>query len=95
MLNQASSAHAETLGETQEQVKTRLLPHTKYTTACLNNAERDEPIFVLRAQDKLAANVVRFWCDRAQAAGVNKEKVAEARAIADLMEAWPNRKKPD
>lgn len=98
MLNQASSTHAddtETGGERQHPVSTRLQPHTKFTSAVLNSAERNEPIFVLRAQDKLAAATVRDWCDRAHNAGVNREKIIEARAIADLMEAWPNRKKPD
>lgn len=98
MLNQASSTHhpdSETGAEPQPPVSTRLQPHTKFTSAVLNSADRNEPIFVLRAQDKLAATVVRDWCDRAHNAGVNREKIMEARAIADLMDAWPNRKKPD
>ena len=30
--------------------------------SCLNRAADDEPLFVLRASDPLAVNVVRDWC---------------------------------
>lgn len=47
-----------------------------------------EPLFTLRAQDRLAPEIVRAWIDRAGEAGVAAEKLAEAAALADLMEAW-------
>ncbi len=55
----------------------------------------DEPIFVLRAQDCLAAKCVRDWAARALMAGVPREKFMAAIKIAEEMEAWPNKKIPD
>lgn len=34
---------------------------TKHTSECLQRARDDEPIFVLRGQDKTASRVVREW----------------------------------
>jgi hypothetical protein len=72
-------------------------PHmaTKHNSVSLIKADDTEPIFVLRAQDRLAAAVVRFWADEAQKAGANAAKIAEAREVADAMEQWPSRKVPD
>ena len=55
----------------------------------------DEPIFVLRAQDMLAPEMVRAWAYAAEASGCPPEKVNEALAIATRMEQWPKRKMPD
>lgn len=55
----------------------------------------NEPHFCLRAQDKLAAEAVRFWADEAEVAGVRADKVAGARKIADEMDAWHKHKLPD
>lgn len=55
----------------------------------------NEPIFILRAQDVLAADVVREWARRAEALDVISTKVREARGIAKEMEQWPTRKTPD
>lgn len=63
--------------------------------SCLNKAADDEPIFVLRAQDLIAPGRVREWAGTAKASGVRKEKVDEALAVADAMEAWPKRRMPD
>lgn len=68
---------------------------------CLGKAQHDEPVFVLRAQDKLSPNLVRQW---AEAAAVQLEerrllittpeynssrsKIAEAYELAAEMEAW-------
>lgn len=57
-------------------------------------AEEGEPVFVLRAKDILAADVVEHWADMATIAGVNREKVEGARAIAAEMRAYPDRRKP-
>jgi len=63
-------------------------------TSCLNKAERDEPVFVLLARDPQAAALVRKWADdrERESALAGKperpEKLAEARALADLMDAW-------
>jgi hypothetical protein len=68
---------------------------TKHNSVSLEKARDDEPIFVLRAQDRLAADAVRHWADRAEQAGSTAAKVAEAREIADAMDRWPARKLPD
>lgn len=58
-------------------------------------AVEDEPVFVLRARDVLASRMVNAWAWYAEGAGVDADKVREARAIAAAMETWPNRKVPD
>jgi hypothetical protein len=62
---------------------------------CLGKAKPDEPVFILRAQDKLAPLLVEEWALRAQGFGCPQEKVDEARALAQAMREWPNRKNPD
>lgn len=58
-------------------------------SSCFNKAADDEPLFVLRAKDPLAANTVRAWCVIATDSGQHEPaKIAEARALADSMEAW-------
>lgn len=61
---------------------------TKNDCKCLQNAADDEPIFVLRAKDKLAPLVVRTWVHLATAEGTPHGKVAEALECAAQMEAW-------
>lgn len=61
---------------------------TKHTDSCLLKAGDDEPIFVLRAQDRLAPHVVRHWAKLAEASGTPSAKVEEARALAELMTDW-------
>lgn len=70
----------------------------KEGVSSLERAGEDEPVFVLRAQDMLAPELVREWVFRARINGVPKEKVEEARGIADAMEDWQvanHRKMPD
>lgn len=71
------------------------LPQSKLHNACLGNIGPNEPIFVLRAQDLLAPHVIEYWADLAHNAGAPAAKIAEARAIALVMSAWPHRKVPD
>lgn len=61
---------------------------------CYDRAGIDEPLFVLRAQDRLAAGLVRRWAELAEAGGTKPEIVAEARECADKMDAWPFHKHP-
>jgi hypothetical protein len=56
--------------------------------SCINKAAADEPIFVLRAQDILAPEVVRRWARLARSRGTSEIKAAEAFALADQMEIW-------
>jgi hypothetical protein len=68
---------------------------TKHNSISLSKAQDDEPIFVLRAQDRLAPDLVRGWAAQAERAGCPAAKVQEARAVAEAMERWPARKLPD
>ena len=61
----------------------------------LGKAHPLEPVFVLRAQDALAAETVERWAIQARAMGVNNDKVQEAMALADEMRQWHTRKIPD
>ena len=67
-------------------------------STCYDKAAPDEPIFVLRAQDMLAPEIVREWAYRALKLGTPLAKVDEARRLADAMENWQiehSRKIPD
>lgn len=65
--------------------------------SCLNKAEADEPIFVLRAKDLCAAQTVRLWATMAGGAtGCHeKAKIEEALALADQMVSWRARRFPE
>lgn len=55
--------------------------------SCLNKARLDEPIFVLRAKDKLTPAVVGLWAE--QAAGVHEEaKVKDAQSFCLAAAEW-------
>ncbi len=62
---------------------------------CLEKVKPNEPIFVLRAQDKYAPALLRLWADLADSTGCPAHKVQEVRNTADEMETWPTRKYPD
>lgn len=66
-------------------------------SSCLNKAEDNEPLFVLRAHDITTPDVVRFWLENAEAKGAQIEPAKKEHALACIaqMEAWPNRKLPD
>lgn len=61
---------------------------TKATCRTLAKVGDDEPIFVLRAQDRLAPHMVLDWAERARGVGVPEEKCAEAERCAKAMWAW-------
>lgn len=72
--------------------------------SCLNRAKDDEPIFVLRANDELAAGIVRSWAStyyyskrrenaneenpRGFLTHAQQKKYDEALRLADAMEAY-------
>jgi len=56
-------------------------------TSCLNKAGPEEPIFVLRAKDPLAAMAVRHWATMAFGRH-ETAKLKEANQLADQMDAW-------
>ena len=55
----------------------------------------DEPVFLLRGQDKHAASAVRYWARLVRADGGDAELAAMAIAQADCMTAWGISKQPD
>lgn len=65
----------------------------------LNKAADDEPVFLLRAQDKLAPAIVELWAEDLEVDHVKTysrdAKIASAYAIAEAMRKWPTRKVPD
>lgn len=48
----------------------------------------DEPVFILRAKDISAPDVVRYWCDRQEALGGDPLVVHHIRQFADEMAAY-------
>lgn len=61
----------------------------------LQKIKPGEPFFVLRGQDKLAVAAIRQWANSAEAAGVPKDKVDNARACAWAMRSHRPIKIPD
>lgn len=58
---------------------------------CYATAADDEPIFTLRAKDPMAPTQIRAWAIARVEHGVNgpdDDKITEALACADAMEAW-------
>lgn len=55
----------------------------------------EEPIFVLRAGDAVAADAVRGWASLAHAKGAPVEAIELALQQADRMDAWPLKKVPN
>lgn len=54
-----------------------------------------EPVFLLRAQDKLASDTVRRWADLNEQFAGDIALTQAARAQADAMDAWRVHKMPD
>ena len=48
----------------------------------------DEPVFLLRAQDKLAPATLEFWADALEKAGGDQTTSQHVRAWAELMRVW-------
>lgn len=58
---------------------------------CLGKAKADEPVFVLRAHDKLAPIIVRQWAKLLKFDGSTSPKIEDAFKLADEMIDWANR----
>lgn len=63
--------------------------------SCLNRAADDEPIFVLRAKDPLAAKIVEEWSARSVLAGIHQDRAQAAFRFAQAMRAWRKQHFPD
>lgn len=53
-----------------------------------------EPVFLLRGQDRLAAQAVRYYAKLRERAGDSKG-AKECRKAAQMMSDWPVKKLPD
>lgn len=56
---------------------------------------KEEPVFLLRAQDKHAVAALRFYADRVQADGGDPNLVSATRQSITEFAAWPVKKAPD
>lgn len=54
----------------------------------------NEPVFLLRGQDRLAARAVRYYAKLREQAGDSKG-AKECRRAAQMMSNWPVKKTPD
>ena len=58
--------------------------------------EDDEPVFVLRAQDALAVEVLTYYRDLYEEGEVvNVEKLVDLRTVMQAFRQWPTKKWPD
>lgn len=67
-------------------------------TSCMSRAADDEPTFVLLGRDLAAPWTIRAWCSARILAGKNAEgdpQIAEARACADAMDVYRQRRDDD
>jgi hypothetical protein len=68
--------------------KAEVLEALRNGHGCLRRAALDEPVFILRAQDKLAPRVVVWWAHLADQAGYSEDKVRGALILAKQMADW-------
>ena len=54
----------------------------------LQPEHREEPVFLLRAQDITAPGAVRDWIRRARAAGAPEAKLAKSQEHLDALVQW-------
>lgn len=66
---------------------------TKLKDCCLDKAADDEPIFVIRAQDITAPDVVLDWLERNPQ--ISETKRQETLDIVSQMRNWKFRKRAD
>lgn len=60
-----------------------------------NKIPEDEPVFLLRAQDQVAADVVRIWAVLHRSKGGDEAIATMAENWALLMDEWPKHKPAD
>lgn len=56
--------------------------------SCLNQAEWDEPVFVLRAHDILAIPTVEYWIEESERLALHNSKLDEAKAWLHMAHEW-------
>jgi len=75
--------------------KAETIEMLKEGRGCLGKAADDEPVFILRAQDALAPDVIDYWANKVftKARTTDVPKAKEAIAEAHEMRAWQARNK--
>ena len=48
----------------------------------------DEPVFIVRGQDRAAVSTMLHWCQEAESLGASREIVETVRAWAGVVEDW-------
>lgn len=54
-----------------------------------------EPVFLIRGQDRVGAEVVRFWAKRTREEGGDPRLIRKVLRHAKKMEDWPRKKVAD
>ena len=67
----------------------------KYGQIDIKGIPADEPVFVLRAKDRLSAPAIQAYAEMAQDAGCTPEFVESAQSAGDTLASWPTKKLPD
>lgn len=62
--------------------------------SCLNQAADDEPLFVLKANDPIAAETVRWWLHRSIQRRIHLTRLSEGAQTAGLMDDWRMARRP-
>ena len=53
-----------------------------------NLIPKDEPVFIIRGQDRVGPATVRYWASKAEDAGADQSIIEAARWQAKQMESW-------
>jgi hypothetical protein len=70
------------------------MSQTKTNSSALDKAKENEPIFVLRGQDKSSPKLIFAWMAE-NFENLSNQRLQEAFDTAMAMKRWPNRKHPD
>jgi hypothetical protein len=69
--------------------KAEVIEQANQGQGCLGKAHPSEPVFILRAQDRFAPDLLEAWASKVEIAkGTQTEKARRARALAHEMRAW-------
>lgn len=63
-------------------------------TSRIGTAAPGEPVFIVKASDKVSGDTVRAWASLAAKIGTPAEVLELALQQADAMDSWPHKKKP-
>lgn len=77
--------------------KSEVMKKARQGRGCLGKADDNEPVFILRAQDKFAPQVIEYWAllvraalpmDDSRVTFASMDKVRDAEEDAALMRGW-------